>query len=366
VFKESVWVIERFGDADKAHRSIEHLVEHFTADQTFVTSAGAHPGRSRRNPAVTWQLEDRLRRTRHARNSHRRVDLGVAGCHRMGYHGEWNSTDQIAQRAVASGLVDRFGAIDSTDGGHTDRDSAALDWQHAAGSNALTKITAYGLRYDLHLFSNFTYDLDDPVHGDQIEQADHRFVAGAKVTHKRIGRWAGHAMQNTIGVQLRNDDITNIGLYHTQARIRLDTRSQDAVVETSAGLFAQNEMEWAPWLRTIAGLRVDASRFRVNAVDATNSGTASAGLVNPKGGVTFGPWKSTEFYVNGGTGFHSNDARGTTITRDGEGHPVDRVTPLVRAEGAEIGVRTIAIPHVQSTLTAWTLHLDSELVFSGD
>jgi hypothetical protein len=284
----------------------------------------------------------------------------------MGYHGAWNATDQIPQRAVTSGLVDRFGAIDPTDGGHTYRYSGSVDWQHAAGSDALTKITAYGLGYDLDLFSNFTYYLNDPVHGDQIEQADHRFVTGGKITHKRIGRWAGHAMQNTVGLQFRNDDITNVGLYHTEARVRLDTRSQDAVLETTGGLFAQDEMEWAPWLRTMAGLRVDASRFRVDALDAANSGTAGAGLVSPKGGVTLGPWKATEFYVNSGAGFHSNDARGTTITRDGDGNPVDRVTPLVRARGAEAGVRTVAIPHLQSTVTVWSLHLDSELVFSGD
>jgi len=173
-------------------------------------------------------------------------------------------------------------------------------------------------------------------------------------------------VQNTVGLQLRSDDITNVGLYHTAARLRLDTRSQDAVLETTGGVFAQNEMEWAPWLRTLAGVRLDASRFRVDALDAANSGTASASLVSPKGGVTIGPWKGTEVYVNAGTGFHSNDARGTTITRGSDGNPVDRVTPLVRARGEEVGVRTVTIPHLQSTVTLWTLHLDSELVFSGD
>ena len=283
----------------------------------------------------------------------------------MGYHGRWNSTDQVAQRAIGSGAIDRFGAIDPTDGGRTYRYSGSLDWQHGSG-HTLTKVTAYGLGYDLDLFSNFTYYLNDPVHGDQIEQADHRFVTGGKVVHRRLGRWAGHDMQNTVGIQIRNDDITNVGLYHTQARARRDTRSQDAVLETTGGVFAQNEIEWTPWLRTLAGIRTDASRFRVDALNAANSGTESAGLVSPKGGVTLGPWKSTEFYVNAGTGFHSNDARGTTITRDADGSRADRVTPLVRARGSEVGVRTVAIPHLQSTLTMWTLHLDSELVFSGD
>jgi hypothetical protein len=284
----------------------------------------------------------------------------------MGYHGRWNATDQVPQRAIASGVLDRFGAIDPSDGGHTYRYSASIDWQHGS-SHTLTKFTVYALGYDLDLFSNFTYFLDDPLHGDQIEQADHRFVTGGKLTHRRQGRWAGHDMQNTIGVQVRNDDITNVALYHTEARERLETRGQDAVLETTGGLFAQNEMEWTPWLRTLAGIRVDASRFRVDdALDPDNSGTATASLVSPKGGVTLGPWKATEFYVNACSGFHSNDARGTTITRDADGNPVDRVTPLVRAKGAEVGVRTVALRHLQSTLTLWTMHLDSELVFSGD
>ncbi|PYQ69452.1 MAG: TonB-dependent receptor, partial [Acidobacteria bacterium] len=107
----------------------------------------------------------------------------------MGYHGRWNSTDQVAQRAIASGAIDRLGAIDPTDGGRTYRYSGSLDWQHGS-SHTLTKITAYSLGYDLDLFSNFTYYLNDPVHGDQIEQADHRFVAGGKIVHRRRGRWA--------------------------------------------------------------------------------------------------------------------------------------------------------------------------------
>jgi len=285
----------------------------------------------------------------------------------MGYHGEWNSTDQVAQRAITSGLIDRFGAIDPTDGGETSRYSATGDWQHGSSNgNASTRVTAYGIGYDLKLFSDFTYFLNDPVHGDQMEQADHRFITGAKVAHRRLTRWGGHSVQNTFGVQLRNDDITNVGLYHTQARVRLETRTQAAVLETTGGVFVQNEIEWAPWLRTTAGLRADGSRFRVDALDTANSGTNHAGLVSPKGGATLGPWKGTEFYLNAGMGYHSNDARGTTITRDPDGNPADRVTPLVRAKGAEVGMRTVAIPHFQSTLSVWMLRLASELVFSGD
>jgi hypothetical protein len=284
----------------------------------------------------------------------------------MGYRGSWNSTDQIPARAVSEELIGRFGTIDPTDGGDTYRYSGSFDWQRTRG-NATTKVTAYGIGYDLNLFSNFTFFLDDPIDGDQFHQSDHRFVSGAKVSHRRFAKWGGRSVQNTFGAQLRNDDISNVGLYHTKARTLLDTVRQDAVVQTSGAVYMQNEVEVAPWLRTLAGLRVDGYRFRVDASDPANGGTDRAGLVSPKGGAVIGPWRGTELYVNAGLGFHSNDARGATISRDpATGEPVDRVTPLVRAKGAEFGVRTVAIPHFQSSVAVWTLNLDSELVFVGD
>jgi hypothetical protein len=284
----------------------------------------------------------------------------------MGNTSKWNSTDQVPDRAIASGLISRFGAIDNTDGGDTYRYSGSLEWQRS-GRNASTKLVAYGIGYNLNLFSDFTYFLDDPVHGDQFHQADHRFITGGRVSYRRIGRWAGRDMQNTFGGQLRDDDITNVGLYHTEARQFLATIRQDAVLETSAAAYAQNETAWGPRLRTMAGLRIDGYHFRVTSSDPENSGANHSGIVSPKGGVVIGPFNGTEFYVNAGLGFHSNDARGTTITRDpSTDEAVDPVTPLVRAKGAEVGVRTVTAPHLQTSLTLWSLSLASELVFSGD
>jgi hypothetical protein len=283
----------------------------------------------------------------------------------MGYHGKWNATEASPERAVAQGLIDRFGSVDTTDGGRTSRYSMGTEWQHT-GDRTLTKVTLYGIKYDLDLISNFTFFLDDPVHGDQQEQVDNRWVTGGKVAHRRLNRWLGHPVQNTLGGQVRNDNIPEVGLYHTEARVRLDTRSKSSALVSSAGVYAQNEAEWAPWFRTTFGIRGDASHYRVDALDPANGGTARAGIVSPKASATIGPWKATEFYVNGGTGFHSNNALGTTISYDAAGHPVDRVTPLVRAKGAEAGVRTVVIPHLQTTVSLWTLGLGSELVYNGD
>jgi len=289
--------------------------------------------------------------------------LSITG---MGYDGRWNSTDQVPERAIASGLVPRFGAIDPTDGGATHRYSGSFEWQRTRG-DAATNVTAYAIGYKLDLFSDFTYFLGDPVNGDQFEQFDSRVVSGASATQRRLGHWFGRDVSHTYGIQLRNDDIGTVGLYHTKARQRLSTTRQDAVMQTSAASFYENEFQWADKLRTQLGLRFDTYRFRVNSNVPENSGIDRPSLASPKAGVAVGPWGGTEFYANAGYGFHSNDARGATITLDPLTHaPVDRVTPLVRAKGAEVGVRTVAVPHVQSTVAVWMLNLESELVFAGD
>ncbi len=284
----------------------------------------------------------------------------------MGYHGVWDSTDQVPARAIADGRIGRFGTIDTSDGGDSYRYSGSVEWQRTR-NNASTKVSAFGLAYDLNLFSNFTYYLDDPDNGDQFRQADHRVVSGGKITHRRLGQWGSRSIQNVVGMQVRHDAIGNVGLYHTVARRPLETIREDAVGQTSVGGFAQNETQWTPWLRTLAGVRVDGYRFDVKAGEPANSGTDGAGLVSPKGGAVFGPWQGTELYLNAGVGFHSNDARGATITIDpATGGRADRVTPLARARGAEVGVRSVRVPHLQTSVAVWTLNLDSELIFIGD
>jgi hypothetical protein len=284
----------------------------------------------------------------------------------MMYSAEWSSTDQVPQRAIDSGAIGRFGHIDPSDRGETARYSFIGDYQRTNAST-LTKITAFASKYRLNLFSNFTYALDDPENGDQFEQADRRWVTGANLTHKRQMRLGSRLGENSFGLQVRRDDIPTVGLYHTRNTVRLDTTREDDVAETSFGAFAENSLHWTPWLRTTGGLRVDTYRFRVESDLPANSGRRNDSLVSPRGGVVLGPWSGTEFYLNAGTGYHSNDARGTTITVDpATGDRAEQVTPLVRAKGAEAGFRTVAIPGTQTTVSLWRLDLDSELLFIGD
>lgn len=284
----------------------------------------------------------------------------------MAYDGRWTATDQIPQRAVDAGLIGRFGSLDASDGGESRRYSLSLDYVAPLAGGTL-RSTAYGFTYDLDLYSNFTYFLTDPVNGDQFLQADDRRVYGWWGDWTRGDEWFGRPVQNRLGFEWRRDRIDPIGLYATRDRERLSVVREDRVVESSLGLYAANEAQWTEWLRSIAGLRYDACVFDVTSMTPQNSGRVTDGIVSPKLSLVFGPWARTEYFVNAGYGFHSNDARGVTINVDPvTGEPAERATPLVRSKGAELGLRSEALANVQSSLALWYLTLDSELAFAGD
>ena len=284
----------------------------------------------------------------------------------MGYSARWNSTDQIPQRAVDQGLIGRFGAIDPSDGGDTRRTSLSYEFERGMEDGVL-KFNAYAIRSRLNLFSNFTYFLDNPVEGDQFEQAERRQVYGLAGSRSWSGTLAGLENTNTVGVQARHDRLDPVGLYSAIGGVRQSTTQETTVRQTSVALYAENTTQWQPWLRSVAGLRGDHYAFDNHSSTAGNSGKTSANIGSPKLSLIFGPWTKTEYFANYGWGFHSNDSRGTTQTRDPKtSDPVDPVAPLVRSKGAELGLRSELVPGLQSSLALWQLSLDSELLFVGD
>jgi len=285
----------------------------------------------------------------------------------MAYSNKWNSTDQVPQRALASGQIGLYGSEDLTDGGNTNR--FALSVRGAATDEAGSwKANAYVVKSQLDLFNNFTYFLRDPTLGDQFHQHDDRVMAGANASRTLDGSFAGRPMQTTFGVQTRYDDI-DLALTDTFQRSFLSNVRSDRVGEGSVGVYAQNTVQWTNWLRTTVGWRGDYYAASVDSVfNANNSGRVSAGIGSPKFTMVLGPFNKTEFFVGAGTGMHSNDARGATITED----PADPATKLsaspllVRTKGAEVGVRSKIVPGLDSSLSAFLLDQDSEIVFQGD
>ncbi|MEJ2273660.1 MAG: TonB-dependent receptor [Woeseiaceae bacterium] len=284
----------------------------------------------------------------------------------MAYDASWNSADQVAQRAIDEGLIDRLGSLDRTVGGTTSRYSLSSSIFRPLGENRRMHAHLYAIDYELDLLSNFTYFLDDPVNGDQFQQVDHRTVLGGDFSFlwSPAGRFE---TTYTVGATLRHDDIGEVGLYRAREGERLSAIRSDDVAQTAIGIYAQAETHWNDHWRTQLGLRADYYDFSVASDLAANSGDASDSIVAPKLSVVYALDEDSEFYLSTGRAFHSNDARGTTIEIDpATGLPADKVDALVASTGAELGFRTLWQNRLNLSLSLWYLELDSELLFVGD
>jgi outer membrane receptor protein involved in Fe transport len=328
------------------------------------------------------------------------------------YRGTWNSSDQIPATAVP--LVGFFGALNPTDGGNSERYSLQAEW-HRQDEDSRTQFMAYGFYYYLNLFSDFTYYYNDPVKGDQFQQQDSRWVVGLDIRHTIFSHWFDRKVENTFGAQLRNDWVHN-GLYRTENRARTDkddiTACLDAPIDacntnpdlvavlpadtdvnhftaTMFGFYVENKIQWGERFRSVVAFRGDDAYYDVTNLTPSyvaselpgapvidfrtaDSGTVNKFLPSPKASLIFGPWSRTEFYVQGGFSFHSNDARGATQTIEPISPanpfptPTPRIPALVQTKGSEVGVRTTALPHLQSAFSLWYLHSESELQQDGD
>lgn len=315
------------------------------------------------------------------------------------YSNSWTATNQIPQYALDNGSLGLYGSMDPTDGGASNRYSLSGNfWQ--TGKNWKNDANLYALYTDLNLYSNFSghvLSADNPCNqpfvgecnpdgdmrtypSDQILQSERRVQVGGNFDHTRYNKIFGFEMDNTVGVQLRHDQIMDLGLYQTNARQFLDTVSKSDIGATTIGTYFKNHTHWHDKVRTIAGLRGDFInndvRVRDNtlhdtSVNAANSGSRGKVMVSPKFSLVIGPWYDTEYFLNAGYGYHSNDARGTTIRRNPtDGQFLDAtsstISPAAWSRGAEVGVRSNFIPGLNTTVAAWWLKSSQELVFVGD
>jgi hypothetical protein len=350
------------------------------------------------------------------------------GINAFAYDGAFDSSDQIPQRLVDAGLISPYGYVDPSDGGNTYRYAVSAQWLHQ-DSNGTTKFNAYGVYYFLDLFSDFTYDLYDannyynetanpitcnvafttcapnpadglrapnyssycpaytapagaapgsltPVAynfqcGDQREQEDERFISGFNFSRTFVTP----GTVTTIGADTRNDNISTLGLFLTQNRVRLPggTLSDDHVVERGSDIYVQSDLRVGPKLRLDPGLRFDFYAFHDAAYDPNNSGSGLAAMVSPKMNLAYAFSPHDEFYLDFGDSFHSNDVRGVTYVDDPQTHapfdstgaPVGQNPLLNRSVGEEVGYRH-STGRMTSTLSLWELYQADELIFDGD
>ncbi|RME67752.1 MAG: TonB-dependent receptor [Verrucomicrobia bacterium] len=313
-----------------------------------------------------WVDPENFRRVNFFARHHTESDNHSITFTGLAYDAEWNSSDQIPMRAVEDGRIPRMGTADPTAGGESSRYGFTFQgaWRQM---NAETRVNLFATRYTMDLFSNFTYFLDNPDQGDQFEQVDKRWVIGGRLDRDWRFDTANRPSRVTAGVQWRSDLIDEVGLHKAVARKRTSTVRSDEVDEHAIGLFGEYSVELSDGFRMIAGARGDFYFFDVESDLAANSGSENDFIASPKLNLVYTVAEGTELYLGGGFGFHSNDARGTTITIDpATGEPAERVNPLVRSRGLEGGVRFGAVRGVVSTLALFYLEVDSELLFVGD
>lgn len=328
----------------------------------------------------------------------RRLSLAVGG-----YQADWDASGQIPERLVEAGKLDRFGAIDPTEGGRSDRQNVDLKWRHAPTAHDAWDVHAYASRYKLRLWSNFTFFKNtglrfirlpggrvvdtrngpvrpgaDYVPGDGIYQGDARVLYGGRARYARTWSLGGVPLHSVFAVETRNDDI-QLRLDRQVRRESFFTVNKVYMREHSFAAYWGQQVFPTEWLRFDGGLRGDVFVFDVrdrlprqgrdpNFVPVRLDGRTTDGTVSPKANLVFGPFDGTEVYLNFGRGFHSNDARAAIGGAGfvGTGDDATEVVPLAAALGYELGARTRQFDRLDVAASLWRLTLDSELVFSGD
>ncbi len=277
------------------------------------------------------------------------------------YRAEWHGSGELPARAVRSGLVDRFGAIDPNEGGVTERTNVNLDYVWKVGESQKLSVNAYASYYRLTLFNDFTLFLNDPDRGDMINQRDRRWLGGLDAQYEVKQRPLGMPLTTTAGVQYRID-TPRVVLASAVQRHQVGRVQDVDIVEQSVSPFVKLDLVPIEKVRLVTGARGDVFTFdvkeRVNTTDGRASGAATKARPNVKANLILGPWLATELFANFGTGFHSNDARAVIANPE--------LDALPTATGYEAGFKSRILPRTELSATYWFLDLSSELVFVGD
>ena len=278
------------------------------------------------------------------------------------YDSVWISTNQVPQRAVESGQIDRFGFIDPDLGGESHRYSltGSMEWDNWT-------VGGYSSSYYMSLINNPTYVLNDPINGDEFEQEDERTLFGGYVRNTVDFELFGLPATRVFGLDLRYDDVNELNLFNTVSRVRTSSIREDEAQEFSAGVYSEIELAVTEKLRTTLGLRVDYYDFEVTALQPLNSGSDNDSLWQPNLGLAYRLSNTMELYANYGRGFHSNDVRAAVNRIDPvSGEATEQQEILAQGSGAEVGMRWDNQAGFNIAIAAFTLDVDSELVFVGD
>ena len=282
------------------------------------------------------------------------------------YHGLWNNQTDVPERAIARGLVGRFGQLDPSDQGRAQRANVTGEDHRMLGPGQLT-VSAYVFSNHLTLINDFTHFLVDPVNGDQEQQHEDRTALGGAVSYQRPVTLLGRDSELLVGFQGRYDflAVARIPTRDAQpiaaADHPLGFSESDRIHLDSNAVYAQASTHWSDWFRSVIGVREDT----LYGSDAgSNPGAASRALLQPKGSLIFRLAAGSELYLSAGRGFHSDDLRGVNQARITH----TPGAPLIASQtGEEIGLRQeLFAQRVAATLAVFNLDAQSEITYNPD
>ena len=270
----------------------------------------------------------------------------------------WDASGQIPTRAVNSGQITRFGAVDDTERGSTSRANLFVKYFNPFPNGAYLSHQGYAVRYDFNLFSNFTFFLNDPVNGDQIQQKESRMIYGYKSRYNTRGRLWGRDLSTDMGVGFRLDDVDDVSLSRTSKRNFLNYVQRGDVSEANINAYVSGTLSVSQKWSLNAAFRFDYFSFRYENMLASERNNVDKAIVSPKIKINYQLNPSTHFFLKTGLGFHSNDAR---VAAEQTGREI-----LPRAYGIDLGLNTKVTERLFLHTAIWALDLDQEFVYVGD
>ncbi|CAN5749850.1 TonB-dependent receptor [soil metagenome] len=274
------------------------------------------------------------------------------------FKSNWDASGQVPERAVESGEIDRFGSIDPTEGGNTGRTNVNLKLAHHFKNGALWENQAYYSRYQFSLYSNFTFFLNDPVNGDEINQAEGRNLFGYSSKFHRQFLFNKWSLKSTYGTGIRYDATSDSKLANVTKRVFLSDVKLGDIKEANLYGFVQQQVSFGKWLID-AGVRLDYLHFNyLDKLTSIQMPSQGKSIVSPKLNIQYTLNQSVQFFLKSGKGFHSNDTRVVTAN---SGKQI-----LPAAYGTDIGFILKPSRKLLLSMAAWYLYLDQEFVYVGD
>ncbi|MGZ3756003.1 MAG: TonB-dependent receptor [Mucilaginibacter sp.] len=280
----------------------------------------------------------------------------------------WRASGEIPERAVASGTtavdatgkpiilsqyanpINRFGTIDSAQGGKTSRFNFIAKLNTDLGNNLSLENEVYYSHYNFFLHFNSTFLADTA--GGERQQNESRDLYGYNGKLSKKSYLGSTTLNSVVGLTSRVDRIYGVNYSFVTPQYQLVSEiAQGNTNQVNSGIYVDETLESGKWLFNV-GSRLD--YFNFNYHDTTKSNV----IVSPKVNIQYTANDRVQFYLKAGKGFHSNKAA-TVIGNNG-------FETLPAAYGADLGLNWKPVPHLYLNAALWYLYLQQEFVYSDD